>query len=101
VSPRARQIARAVINLIGVAAGLGGVYFLYETGSVLWDLISISRGMSKQPVGPAGPAVAITSGVFILEFLVFGVLTFVLLGITAWALEPRRRWREWRKAPAA
>jgi uncharacterized protein YqeY len=83
-----------VINLIGVAAGVGGVYFLYETGSVLRDLISMSRGMSKQPLGSAGPAVAITSGVFVLEFLVFGVLTFVLLGISAWALEPRRRWRE-------
>jgi hypothetical protein len=87
---------RAVINVIGVAAGLGGAYFLYETGGALRDLVFISRGMSKQPAGLAAPAIAITGGLSVLEIIAFGVLAAILLGISAWALEPRRRWRQWR-----
>jgi uncharacterized protein YqeY len=92
----ARKIARGLINLIGAAAGLGGIYFLYETGSVLWDLVSMSRGTSQTRGGLAAPAVMMVGGLFFLEILVFGVLTVVLFGISAWALEPRRRWRDWR-----
>jgi uncharacterized protein YqeY len=85
-----------MINLIGVAAGLGGAYFLYETASVLWSLVSIDRGTAHNPGGLAAPAGMLLNGMFLLEILVFGILTIVLLGISAWALEPRRRWREWR-----
>jgi hypothetical protein len=96
VSLSARKIARGAINLIGVAAGLGGLYFLYDTGSVLSDLASLSRGLPHNRGSLAAPAGMLVSGVFLLEILVFGALTVVLLGISAWALEPRRRWREWR-----
>ena len=96
MSPSGRSVARGAIKLIGVASGAGGLYFLYEMGSVLWDLVSISRGMSHNRGSLAAPAGMIVSGLFLLEIVVFGILTVVLLGISVWALEPRRRWREWR-----
>ena len=90
-----RVIARRVITTIGIAAALGGGYFLFEMGSVIWDAVSFS------PSGSAGlgsPAVMIVAWLFFLEAFVFGVLSALLLAIAAWALEPRRRWREWRAA---
>jgi uncharacterized protein YqeY len=96
MSPSGRKIARNVINLIGAAAGLGGAYFLYETASVLWSLVSINRSAAHNPGGLAAPAGMLLDGVFLLEIFVFGILTIVLLGTSAWALEPRRHWREWR-----
>ena len=96
MSPSGRTFVRGAIKLIGVASGAGGLYFLYEMGSVLWDLVSISRGMSHNRGSLAAPAGMIISGLSLLEIFVFGVLTVVLLGISAWAIEPRRRWRGWR-----
>jgi len=92
----ARKIARVVINVIGIAAGLGGAYFLFETGSVIWDVVSMSSGRSHQPSGPAGLAIMMVGLMMFFMIFVFGVLTAILLAISAWALEPRRRWREWR-----
>jgi hypothetical protein len=80
VSLPARKIARGVIDLIGVAAGLGGGYFLYETASVLWSLVSINRSAAHNPGGLAAPAGMLLDGVFLLEIFVFGILTIVLLG---------------------
>jgi hypothetical protein len=96
VSSPARKIARGAINLTGIAAGLGGAYFLYETASVLWSVVSINRGAGHNPGGLAAPAGMLLNGLFLLEIFVFGILTIVLLAISAWALEPRRLWREWR-----
>ena len=93
-----RVIARRVITTIGVAAAVGGGYFLFEMGSVIWAMVSFSRGESPSNAGLASPAVMIVGWLFFLEVFVFGVLSAVLLAIAAWALEPRRRWREWRAA---
>jgi hypothetical protein len=92
-----RVIARRVITTIGIAAALGGGYFLFEMGSVIWDMVSFSPGNASR-AGLASPAVMVVAWLFFLEVFVFGVLSALLLAIAAWALEPRRRWREWRGA---
>jgi hypothetical protein len=93
-----RVIARRVITTMGIAAALGGGYFLFEMGSVIWGMITLSSSGSANRSGLASPAVMIVDWLFFLEAFVFGVLSAVLLAIAAWALEPRRRWREWRAA---
>ena len=97
----ARKLARVMINVIGIAAGLGGAYFLFETGSAIWEIVSMSRGFSHNPPGLAGPAIMMVGLMMFFMVFVFGVLTAILLAISAWALEPRRRWREWRATPLA
>jgi Sec-independent protein secretion pathway component TatC len=88
---------RAALTAVGIAAAIAGVYFAYLTGGSIWKFISLVRAMSSQPAGLAGPGVVIVSLFSFVFVVVLGSLTGVLLLIAAWGLEPRRRWREWRR----
>ena len=88
---------RAALTAVGFAAAIAGVYFAYLTGGSIWKFISLVRAMSSQPAGLAGPGVVIVSLFSFVFVIVLGSLTGVLLLIAAWGLEPRRRWREWRR----
>jgi hypothetical protein len=88
---------RAALTAVGFAAAIAGVYFAFLTGGAIWKFISLVRAMSGQPAGLAGPGVAIVSLFSLVFVVVLGSLTGVLLLIAAWGLEPRRRWREWRR----
>jgi Sec-independent protein secretion pathway component TatC len=87
---------RAALTVVGIAAAIAGVYFAFLTGGSIWKFISLVRAMSSQPAGLAGPGVVIVSLFSFVFVIVLGSFTGVLLLIAAWALEPRRRWREWR-----
>jgi Sec-independent protein secretion pathway component TatC len=88
---------RAALTVVGFAAAIAGVYFAFLTGGAIWKFISLVRAMSSQPAGLAGPGVVIVSLFSFVFVVVLGSLTGVLLLIAAWGLEPRRRWREWRR----
>lgn len=87
---------RAALTVLGIAAAIGGVYFASLTGGAIWDFVSLVRGLSGQPTGLGGPGVVIVALFSFVFVVVLASLTGVLLLIAAWALEPRRRWREWR-----
>jgi hypothetical protein len=88
---------RAALTAVGFAAAIAGVYFAFLTGGSIWKFISLVRAMSSQPAGLAGPGVVIVSLFSFVFVVVLGSFTGVLLLIAAWALESRRRWREWRR----
>jgi hypothetical protein len=88
--------ARAALTVVGVAAAVVGVYFAFLTGGKIWEFITIVRALSSQPVGLGGAGVVIVTLFSFVVVVVLGSFTAVLLLIAAWALEPRRRWREWR-----
>ena len=88
---------RAALTAVGFAAAIAGVYFAFLTGGSIWKFISLVRAMSSPPAGLAGPGVVIVSLFSFVFVIVLGSLTGVLLLIAAWGLEPRRRWREWRR----
>ena len=88
---------RAALTAVGIAAGVGGVYFAFLTSGAIWDFVSLVRALSSQPTGLGGPGVVIVALFSFVFVVVLGSLTGVLLLIAAWALEPRRRWREWRR----
>jgi len=87
---------RVGLNVLGVAAGAAGVYVAFLTSGKIWEFITIVRALAGQPAGAGGPGVVIVTLVAFVFVVVLGSLTGVLLLIAAWALEPRRRWREWR-----
>lgn len=88
--------ARAALTVVGVAAAVVGVYFAFLTGGKIWEFITIVRALASQPVGLGGPGIVIVTLFSFIVVVVLGSFTGVLLLIAAWALEPRRRWREWR-----
>lgn len=88
--------ARAALTVVGVAAAVVGVYFAFLTGGKIWEFITIVRVLAGQPAGLGGPGVVIVTLFSFVVVVVLGSFTGVLLLIAAWALEPRRRWREWR-----
>jgi hypothetical protein len=88
--------ARAALTVVGVAAAVVGVYFAFLTGGKIWEFITIVRALASQPTGLGGPGVVIVTLFSFVVVVVLGSFTGVLLLIAAWALEPRRRWREWR-----
>lgn len=87
---------RAALNVVGVAAAAVGVYVAFLTGGKIWEFITIVRALAGQPAGAGGPSIVIVTLVAFVFVVVLGSLTGVLLLVAAWALEPRRRWREWR-----
>jgi hypothetical protein len=88
--------ARAALTVVGVAAAVVGIYVAFLTGGKIWEFIAIVRALASQPSGLGGPGVVIVTLFSFVVVVVLGSLTGVLLLIAAWALEPRRRWREWR-----
>lgn len=92
--------ARAALTVVGVAAAVVGVYFAFLTGGKIWEFMTIVRVLASQPAGLGGPGVVIVALFSFVVVVVLGSFTGVLLLIAVWALEPRRRWREWR-APAS
>lgn len=92
--------ARAALIIVGVAAAFAGVYFASLTGAKIWEFITIVRALASQPAGLGGAGVVIVALFSFVVVVVLGSFTGALLLIAAWALEPRRRWREWR-APAS
>jgi hypothetical protein len=91
-----RPATRLALVVVGIAAGIAGVYSAFLTGGAIWDFVSLLRAMSTQPAGLAGPAVVIVAGFSFIFVIVGGAVTGLLLLIAVWALEPRRRWRDWR-----
>jgi hypothetical protein len=87
---------RAALRGIGIAAAAGGTYFAFLTGGKIWDFVSLLRGLSSYPPGVVAPGIVIVAVIAFIFVIVLGSLTGVLLLIAAWALEPRKRWREWR-----
>jgi hypothetical protein len=88
--------ARAALTVVGVAAAVVGVYFAFLTGGKIWEFMTIVRALASQPSGLGGPGVVIVTLFSFVVVVVLGSFTGVLLLIAVWALEPRRRWREWR-----
>jgi hypothetical protein len=88
--------ARLALTVVGIAAAVGGVYFAFLTGGAIWKFMSLVRALSGQPTGLAGPGVVIIALFSFVFVVVLASATGVLLLVAAWALEPRRRWREWR-----
>jgi hypothetical protein len=86
-----------MINTIGIAAAVCSVYFAYMTIHSVVDIVRLPplRAASSRY---ASPAVALLGGLFWLELIVFGAVAVVSLALSAWILEPLRRWREWRGA---
>jgi hypothetical protein len=91
--------ARAALTVVGIAAAVVGVYVAFLTGGKIWQFITIVRALASQPAGLGGPGVVIVTLFSFVVVVVLGSLTGVLLLVAVWALEPRRRWREWRMPP--
>jgi hypothetical protein len=88
--------ARAALTVVGVAAAIAGVYFAFLTGGKIWEFITIVRALASQPVGLGNPGIVIVTLFSFVFVVVLGSFTGVLLLIAVWALEPRRRWQQWR-----
>ena len=88
--------ARVALTIVGIAAAVAGVYFAFLTGGKIWEFITIVRALASQPPGVGGPGIVIVTLFSFVFVVVLGSFTGVLLLIAAWALEPRRRWQQWR-----
>jgi hypothetical protein len=88
---------RAALTVVGIAAAAAGIYFAFLTGGKIWDFVSLLRNLSSQPAGVVAPGIMIVAVFSFFFVVVLGSLTGVLLLIAAWALEPRRRWQQWRR----
>jgi hypothetical protein len=88
--------ARAALTVVGIAAAVVGIYVAFLTGGKIWEFMTIVRVLAGQPAGLGGAGIIIVTLFSFVLVVMLGSLTGVLLLIAAWALEPRRRWREWR-----
>ena len=92
---RSRKITGILINTVGILAGLGGMVSAVMTVSPIVDIVQLTR-LRSQPPGPGGAALGFIGMIDLLSIFVFGSIAFVCLSIAVAALDPRRRWREWR-----
>jgi hypothetical protein len=92
-----RQAVGIIINTIGIAAAVCGVYFAYMTIRSVVDIVRLPP-LHAASSRYASPAVALIGGLFWLELIVFGAVAVISLALAAWILEPWRRWKEWRAA---
>jgi hypothetical protein len=90
-----RRIVGGLINTIGILAGLGGIVSAVMTLSPIVDIVQLTR-LRSQPPGPGGSALAFVGMIDLFSIVVFGSIAFVCFAIAVAALDPRRRWRQWR-----
>jgi hypothetical protein len=91
-----RRIPRPVFAIIGAIAGGLGLYTLFLVAESGVDLARLAADRSGAPAWNLFSLIAI-GGIDILVMLVFAPISVVLLLVAVWGLEPRQRWREWRK----
>jgi ABC-type antimicrobial peptide transport system permease subunit len=90
-----RRIVGGLINTIGILAGLGGIVSAVMTLSPIVDMVKLTR-LRSQPPGPGGSSLAFVGMIDLFSIVMFGSIALVCFAIAVAALDPRRRWREWR-----